>query len=154
MDYDPETGVFTVSAWRAAHSTGNKQYLREGRRLGYVGPHGYWVIGFQGVKWLGQVLAWAHVHGEIPAEDIDHKNRIKTDNRIDNLRKVTRGQNMRNSERNDCRGGALGTTWHPKEGWRAQVSDNGRTIFLGAFPSQEEAHAAHQAYVNKHSLRA
>lgn len=155
MDYDPETGIFTVSAWRASQPgrTGNKGLLKVGRALGYLGPHGYWVIGFQGVKWLGQVLAWAYVHGEIPADDIDHINRIKTDNRIANLRCVTRGQNMRNSARNDRRADALGTSKR-YGGWAAQVSDNGRTILLGIFPTQKEANAVHQAYVEQHSLRA
>lgn len=155
MDYDPLTGDFTVSASRAAlgGKNGSPAYVRAGRKLGYLGKHGYWVIGFQGVKWLAHVLAWAYVHGEITADDIDHKNRIKTDNRIDNLRKATRGQNMRNCARNDQRGDALGTSKRP-EGWAAQVSHDGQTIFLGTFPTQAEAHSAHQSYVDLHSLRA
>lgn len=156
MDYDPEAGIFTVSVWRASQTgrIGSPKFVQAGRQLGYLGPHGYWVVGFQGRKWLGQVLAWAYVHGEIPAEDIDHENRIKTDNRIDNLRKVSRGQNMRNCERHDRRGAALGTTLRKDGLWASLVSDSGRTVFLGAYPTQAEAHAAHQTYVEQHSLRA
>jgi hypothetical protein len=153
--YDERTGHFYRTEWSASRPgrNGSPKFLKANERVGGVGPSGYWRIGFDGARWLAQSLAWAYMHGVIPAEDIDHINRDKLDNCIENLRVVTRGQNMRNSDRNDRRGVTLGTFQRPSGNWGAQVSAHGQTISLGTFSSQDEANAAHQYYVNHNHLK-
>jgi hypothetical protein len=41
-------------------------------------------------------LAWLWWFGEWPEGGLDHINRIRNDNRIDNLREATRSENQRN----------------------------------------------------------
>lgn len=45
-------------------------------------------------------LIWEAVHGPVPdGLEINHKNGCKTDNRIENLELVTRGENLRHAYR-------------------------------------------------------
>ena len=39
-------------------------------------------------------LVWFYIHGKWPEMELDHINNNKRDNRIENLREVTRGENM------------------------------------------------------------
>jgi len=71
---------------------------------------------------------------------IDHINGIRDDNRIENLRRVTNQQNQFNRT---CKGYCL----DKKSGkWRACIGLNGRTINIGRFKTEEEAH---NAYIKK-----
>ena len=42
-------------------------------------------------------IIWLYVYGYLPENDIDHINRIKDDNRLCNLREVSRSCNIRNA---------------------------------------------------------
>lgn len=66
-------------------------------------------------------------------EEIDHINRNKIDNRVENLRIVTTQQNQFNRT-------AKGYTWHKlRNKWCAQICLNGKKINLGGYDSEEEA---------------
>ena len=71
--------------------------------------------------------------------EIDHINGNGLDNRRDNLRYASRGENSRNkspSTRNTS--GFLGV--HRSQGkWRAQIQIDGRQVCIGRFDSPEEA---------------
>lgn len=70
---------------------------------------------------------------------IDHINRCKIDNRVENLRLVTNQQNQFNKA-------AKGYYWNKRENkWHAQITINGKSIHLGCFVLESEAHAAYQA---------
>jgi hypothetical protein len=85
-------------------------------------------------------------HGAWPSGDIDHINGQKTDNRIENLRDVTRtinSENRRGSNTNTATG-YLGVSVHARSGkYRARIRAKGRLISLGLFLLPEEAHAAY-----------
>jgi hypothetical protein len=88
-------------------------------------------------------IAWAIHHGSWPNE-IDHINGDKADNRIANLRVVTRQQNSCNRGlRADNRSGALGVR-RQRSGWQARIYVNGQSKCLGTFRSLEEAVEARQ----------
>lgn len=95
-------------------------------------------------KFLAHRVLFAWRRGYWP-EYIDHKNGIRTDNRIENLQEVTWLENHKNqglSVRNTS--GFKGVTWHKKGGgWRFSICCNNVRKEKGGFPSAE---AAYEAY--------
>jgi hypothetical protein len=141
LDYEPDTGVFR---WRIQPS----RNVKAGAVAGCVERNGYIVIGVDGTNFKAHRLAWLHFHGVWPEHDIDHINRVRADNRIANLRDVSRSVNLQNQTRPQKRGtsGYLGVTWYKRDKrWLAQIRVNGRLKNLGYFSSAEAAHAAYLA---------
>jgi hypothetical protein len=103
---------------------------------------GYWVIGIAGKLYKAHRLAWLYVYGDLP-EYLDHINRNRTDNRISNLREATKPQNGGNAKvRRDGR--LKGAYWHKREKrWASAIGINGKSIWLGQYATEEEAHAAY-----------
>jgi hypothetical protein len=70
-------------------------------------------------------------------QEVDHINRIKTDNRFQNLRYVTRRENILNMERIDK---AKGYYWNKQRNkWHAQINIDNKLRYLGRFDTEEEA---------------
>jgi hypothetical protein len=72
--------------------------------------------------------------------EIDHINHKENDNRVDNLRIVTVSQNQQNL-RKDVKGSYFDKR---KKKWHVTIRHNTKSIFLGLFNTEEEAH---QAYI-------
>lgn len=89
LDYDPETGIFR---WNSKRIGGRKV----GKIAGGKSPYGYHLIKIDGTKYMSHRLAWLYMYGYFPENEIDHINRIKDDNRISNLRHVSKICNSRN----------------------------------------------------------
>mgnify|MGYP001559349219 CR=1 FL=1 len=83
--YDPDTGYF--------YSRYNGP--RKGTRIGMVDNGGYISLTVKRVLYKAHRLAWFYVYGTWP-DIIDHINRDKQDNRINNLRSVTLAENSKN----------------------------------------------------------
>jgi hypothetical protein len=82
-------------------------------------------------------------YGYIP-ECIDHINRNKLDNRIENLREVTKHQN--NFNRNNTKG----YSWCKiKNKYKARIKINNKLLWLGSFDNETDAH---NAYLNAKSI--
>tara|TARA_R110000737_G_C14381721_1_gene450659 strand:+ start:138 stop:686 length:549 start_codon:yes stop_codon:yes gene_type:complete len=92
-------------------------------------------------------VIWAMVHGKWPADQIDHINGIRGENRIENLREVTNAENMRNAAMPRINtSGVVGVHWYEKNGrWVAQIKANGKTKHLGSFIDKADAIAARAA---------
>ena len=77
-------------------------------------------------------VIWKMVYGSDP-HYIDHINGDRTDNRISNLRSVTKAQNNRNKRlRSDNKSGVTGVHWYnPRNKWRVDVRYNGKTKHIG-----------------------
>ncbi len=94
-------------------------------------------------------VAWAIAYGNWPDLDIDHINRIRSDNRLCNLRLATTSENMRNRalQRNNTSGHkgvtAVGTKW------QAQIQVHGESLYLGSFTSKA---AASEAYASASAM--
>ena len=88
LDYSPETGVFIwkVSAGR----------VKKGDVARCLDGDGYIRIQLDGVRYFAHRLAWFYIHSKFPEPETDHKNRIRTDNRIVNLQESTRQINNKN----------------------------------------------------------
>ena len=109
--------------------------------------NGYLYVTIKGKSYLAHRLVWESVHGKIAEDmDVDHINGIKTDNRISNLRVLSRKHNKENQvflQKNNS-SGVRGVTYHKKSGkWAAQIKHQGKLHYLGAFNSIEEAASAY-----------
>ena len=137
LSYSPETGEFT---WLVT----NGPHAREGNRAGTDHPEGYRVIRVDGVRYLSHRLAWFYVNGEWPKEQLDHRNGIRNDNRISNLREANQSQNSQNQAvRRDSKSGHTGVHWLERERkWSAVIQASGKTIRLGQFNSLDLAVSA------------
>lgn len=93
-------------------------------------------------------LHWYMVHRELPKE-IDHINRIKDDNRIENLRKVTRSQNRYNiKKRAGTSSKYRGVHFDKSKNlWVSRLTHNGEVIRLGRFKTEDEAGEAYNSKV-------
>jgi hypothetical protein len=132
LHYDPETGIFT---WAIALPT-----RKIGARAGRDSSNGYRSIKIGGRMFLEHRLAWVYMTGVLPPHQIDHINGQRRDNRWANLRAASSSQNMQNQR------GVKGAYSHKPSGtWQSSIKVNGKTIWLGKFPTFEEARAAYLA---------
>lgn len=113
------------------------------RALTYVDHNGYCVGNIWGRPHKAHRVLWALSSGEWP-EEVDHINGDRTDNRLANLRAVSRRENSRNvGRRADNSTGFVGVTMVPETGrFRARVCSDGKSIHIGMFSSAEAAAAA------------
>lgn len=137
--YEPETGVI-----RRRESTSKGP---SGEILGWIDRHGYRCIRISRSIFRAHRLAWLITHGKWPEGEIDHINRIKHDNRLENLRDVSHRQNLSNRNFGSGipgrRATARGYSWEPeKQRYRAQIRVGKKVIKLGRFSTEHEAHAA------------
>lgn len=140
LSYDPETGLFT----RIKGVRVNRKLL--GKPTGYKRPDGYIRIVVNGKRYFAHRLAWWYVHGVIPECNIDHKNGVKNDNRICNLRLDSNSENNQNinvlSAHN--KSGYQGVSWwESKRKWRATITIKNKQMYLGYYDTPEEAHEAY-----------
>ena len=89
LEYDPETGLFTNLIRRGPRSL-------EGTIAGSLMCNGYIELMLNGSHYKASRLAWLYMTGEWPKYEIDHINRIRHDNRWDNLRDVSHKDNLTN----------------------------------------------------------
>jgi AP2 domain. len=96
---------------------------------------------------LAHRLIWLWVYGQWPEHHIDHINGDAADNRLANLRDVSRTINMQNrhkpAKHNKC--GLLGVCQRDYGRWRAEVRLNRVTVWSAHFATKEEAYAAYLA---------
>lgn len=117
---------------------GNKQYL-VGQMAGSIHQYGYRHITWMGKSHKAHRLIFMLHHGFMPQE-IDHINGDRADNRIENLRSVTRSQNQYNKRPQRNSSGYRGVTWHKKTGkWLVRVGLNNKNKSLGYYDDLELA---------------
>lgn len=139
LAYDPETGVFT---WRV-----KKSKAKIGDVAGTLSVNGYIVIAINGRAYPAHQLAWLLTYGEWAGGELDHKNRIRDDNRISNLRKATRSENSQNTAtpRHNT-SGVKGVYLCRRTGrWMAYINLNKRMRFLGRYADFSQAVEARRA---------
>lgn len=144
LSYNPETGEFF-----RLHDT-SPRWLA-GKIKGTNSGHGYIKIGIKGKHIYAHRLAWLYVHSEWP-EEIDHINGDRSDNRIVNLRSVSKAQNNQNMAiQKSNTSGFKGVSWcKDKKKWKAQISINNKNTFIGRYDTKEQAHEAYILEKSKH----
>lgn len=137
LDFSIETGLFT---WKK-----QRPKCRIGNVAGYKNGTGYINIDLLGVVYPAHRLAWFYVYGTPEFKEIDHINMIRHDNRICNLREVTRAQNVQNTKPRS-ESGLKGITKACSSGkWIATIKINGSCIYLGTF---DDKYIAYETWLN------
>lgn len=132
LEYNRDTGTFIWIENRGSNAV-------IGQLAGRVTANGYSYIKIGGKPYMAHRLAWLHEYGKWPTYMIDHINRNKLDNRIDNLRDVPRSLNALNSNtRSDNTSGRKGVHKSGKR-WKAAINYNTKEIIIGYFDTFEEA---------------
>lgn len=103
--------------------------------VGYLTVQGYLNISINNKTYAVHRLIYCMNHGYFPENELDHINRIKADNRIENLREVSHTCNIRNAKTpNTNTTGIKGVHWIRGDHlWRATIGINNKTIFIGNF---------------------
>ena len=137
LAYDEPTGLFF---WQVKPRKG----VQIGDVAGYIDPRGYVLIKVAGFRIYAHRLAWLFSTGEWPSQDIDHRDGDKSNNRIGNLRDVSKNLNAQNiaAAFNSSKVGLLGVSPSGKK-FQARIYTNNKQRCLGSFLTPEEAHAAY-----------
>lgn len=141
FQYDHDTGTFTRLKSHGAY--------RAGSPAGATNAKGYRQISVRGVLYYAHRLVWLAEHGVLPAGLVDHINRDRSDNRIQNLRVVSAKENMENTGAYSSNtSGYKGVQWDKQYGkWIAVVQHNGKRVFAGRYGSVYDAHQAYERKV-------
>lgn len=156
LHYDVEAGalewkermpyMFSSGDRHAEHKCNNWNSRNAGRpAFCSLAKNGYLFGRIWRASFYAHRVAWAMHSGSWPEEDIDHINGCRTDNRIINLRAVTRAENLRNKAvQSNNTSGCTGVDWSDgQKKWRARVQDqDGTTVSLGSFGCIEDAISA------------
>ena len=137
ISYDPETGFFYRKFFTQGHGFGV--------RADQKGPKGYLEIRIQYKKQiifrkLAHVVAYAYSYGNYSNKLIDHINRNKQDNRIENLREVSYIQNANNSKSHNSLPKGIKLTKNGK--YQASITMNYITHHIGTYDTIGEAESA------------
>lgn len=136
FSYDPETGVIV----RKVATTNS---LKVGDVAGSPQSNGYLRVRV-GCKLLhAHRLAWLIYTGEWPLQTIDHINGIRSDNRLSNLRDVSKAVNNQN-KRAACSSSGYAGVFKSGARFASKVTIQRAQKYLGTYDTPAEAH---QAYV-------
>lgn len=128
-----ETGLLS---WRYDRGVSG---IMKGDLVGQPQADGYHTvrIGNSGQHMRLHRIIWK-LHYDTEPEIIDHIDRDRTNNRIENLRAATRAQNKRNTDASGKQSKFKGVYPRGKK-WQARITINRKTQYFGTYESEEEA---------------
>jgi hypothetical protein len=141
FSYDPLHGHLY---WRKRDS------IRKSTRkpAGGVKSHGYRMVSINYSRYLHHRLVWCWFNGAIPdGLQVDHIDRVRSNDTISNLRLATITQNALNrSLISHGSSGHRGVHWYKSKSlWQAYISCRGKRYHLGYFADKQEAIGAYKA---------
>lgn len=120
--------------------------VKKGAKVGSIGSSGYQQTSINGKFYYLHRLIWLMEHGYFPEEDIDHKDKDRSNNSFDNLREATRQCNMRHKDNpTNNTSGVKGVYRHHSQKWCAQLKHNTKCIVLGLYEDFDDAVCARLA---------
>jgi len=140
--YNEDTGEFLHR-----HSLKGKHKANE--PAGYVNNTGYLSTWAVNGYYLVHRIIWKMVHDEEPVE-IDHKDRNRLNNKLDNLRAATECTNQQNRKRSNEH---VGIRYELKGRYSARIQVNYKQIYLGTFWSLEQALEARREAEEKYNRK-
>lgn len=94
-------------------------------------------------------VVWAYFNGSFPPEEIDHRNMVRIDDRIENLRPATRSQNCMNRVKQVGKHGYRGVKTNHKKFSASLVKDQ-KSYYFGVYDTSEQAARAYDAGARKY----
>ena len=140
LNYDPETGIFL---WKVAAG----RRVKAGDVAGTVNGKGYIHITIGCKIYQAHRLAWLDYYGYFPEHGLDHEDRDKSNNRIDNLREASNQCNIRNTgNRKNNTSGVKGIYFNKAaQKWSAKINLDSGGYHLGYSTDFTEAVATRLA---------
>lgn len=134
FDFDVTSGIFT-------RKTSVAKNTKAGDTVGWLNGCGYLNVRINRKVYKVHQIVWLYVTGNWPNGVIDHINRIKTDNRFENLRDTTITVNNLNRDvRKDSKTGIPNVTWRERDKcFYASCRRNGKLNYIGKFQTVEDA---------------
>lgn len=120
----------------------DKGKIKKGQLAGSIDKQtGYLQIRLNYKLYFGHRLAWFMMTGLVPKGPLDHINRVRSDNRLCNLRLTDNRKNAWNARlRKNNKSGVSGVYWNKMVNkWHAQLEDMGNKINLGLYDNLEAA---------------
>ena len=152
-DYDPETGELRWRERPLAHFRSSEKRPADQRQrswntqnaghiFGHIDNEGYRRGLLDGVRYRTHRIIFKLMAGVDPIE-VDHRDRDRLNNRWSNLRNATNAQNKANGgARRHNRLAVKGVSYNGY-GFLARINISRRNIYLGTFPTREQANAAY-----------
>jgi hypothetical protein len=140
FSYNPDTGEIRVKVKRPYVRKEVGEIATNWLANGYTGFH------FEKELYMGHRVAWLLTYGEWPKDQLDHIDRDKRNNRIANLRECDTAENHQNQDTVTRKGTSryLGVCKPTdREGWRAQITVNGKQNYLGMYRCETAAYVAY-----------
>ena len=106
---------------------------------------GYRLTKADNIKYMHHRLVWIWHNGEIPeGMEVDHINKIRDDNRIENLQllnhKDHKLKDQAGRKQSNNKSGIANIYWHKRDqAWRVQFQIDGKQKHFGTFKSKREA---------------
>lgn len=147
LDYNPETGSLTWKERPVAHFKNKNVFGSWNTRWAnktagsLIKATGYIEISLNKKHYLAHRLCYFHYHGYMPENQIDHKDRIRTNNRILNLREATQQCQNRNAGMlSNNTSGVKGVSFYrERKKWIAQIVIGQKNMPLGYYKLFDEA---------------
>jgi len=121
---------------------------QSGDTVGYVSNCGYLRVNVDGKKYLVHRVIFLMHNGYLP-KVVDHVDRDRLNNNIDNLRDSSYAMNNCNKlKRKNCSSIYIGVTWDKDLcKWRASCGINQKFIHLGVFTDEKKAAIARDKFI-------
>ena len=145
FEYAPELGGSCLR-WRQDRIAGMGMVkCKAGTMAGTLTKAGYWLMGVEGRRILAHRVVYAINTGIWPEHQIDHIDRNKLNNRIENLRAVTHAENAYNRGASRSSGtGVRGVHLRKDTGkYCVQIKRGDTRETIGCYSSLEEASKAY-----------
>jgi hypothetical protein len=147
VKYNPETGEFFRLGYYCRWGT----FVNRISALNKYSKEGYLIVSINGIRFKAHRLAFLYVDNVKleNADDVDHVNGNKSDNRYCNLKICSREENMKNKPLyNNNSTGVIGVSRY-EDKFRARITVDGKRVSLGLFETIEEAAEVRLKYEKK-----
>lgn len=149
LSYDPEEDIWT---WLPRPNNTAWTNKLAGKKAGSVYGNGYLYLTIFKRDYLAHRLVWLWHYGEMPKGALDHIDRNRLNNKINNLRIATKSENARNSVYRSNTSGIKGVYFDKSRNkWASIIRLDYKNHYVGRFNTLEEAaDAAKEARARLH----